>query len=257
MSSIEESSVQLSAAWHQTTGENHRRRNETLQDVVLISQENGLSIFGLADGQSGRSHSAEGGRCVLNRIADCIKAHGLREFARCSYQDELKYVLMRNIRRALADLKDELGLSDVRELSSTLMMIAVDEKTGEYMTIHLGDGAIIGARSDGSIRIVSEPENGMTSQYTYLSTSDDAMMHLRIAFGRIHSYSRIVMVTDGAASICRGSNISLRSRRLIQEAQRDDFAGILSADAPLDDASVIVVDVAPRTQRLTMRIAFD
>lgn len=245
MNEIGESALELYAASNQKTGEEHLRRGEECQDVIYMTHEGPLHIYGLADGQSGKAHSAEGGRRILHTVASCLMAHGLREFINCAHEDELKYVIMRHIRRTLDEMKRELQLEDVKELSSTLVMLAIDTTTGEYMALHLGDGAIIGARCDGSMRMISEPENGMTSRYTYLSTSGDAMMHLRISFGTATAYSRIILVTDGASSICRGGNILPRSKFLIRGSDRHTLVGVMDEETPSDDASIIVIDVMP------------
>lgn len=248
MNDIGDSPLELHAASNRKTGAEHLRRGEGCQDAMLITHEGSLHVYGLADGQSGKTHSAEGGLRILHTVAACLTAHGLREFTHCAHEDEMKYVIMRHIRRALSGMANELQLPDVKELSSTLVMIAVDDRTGEYMTLHLGDGAVIGARHDGSMRFISEPENGVTGRYTYLTTSGDAMLHLRISFGQADAYSRIIMLTDGASGFCRGKNVSPRARQLIRSAGREALAAALDGETPADDASIIVIDVAPRSR---------
>ena len=76
------------------------------------------------------------------------------------------------------------------------------------MTIHLGDGGILGKRSDGSLNLISAPENGITSKYTWLTTSEGALLHLRIGFGQISNYNQVVMFTDGAEEMICNSRPS-------------------------------------------------
>lgn len=94
------------------------------------------------------------------------------------------------------------------------------------MTVHLGDGAILGVKGEGAPQLISAPENGVTAQYTWLTTSDGALGHLRVAFGRSAPWRRVVLVTDGARALCCGRNIPLRARELLA---RGGAAEVLAA----------------------------
>ncbi len=131
------------------------------------------------------------------------------------------------------------------EFASTIVAFAWDTRTGDYLIIHLGDGAIIGIQKEGELKMLSSPENGLTTNQTWLTTSRDALIHLRLCFGQISSYDRIIMFTDGADVLARGKNIPSGSSQLMGNGKREDIAAFVSESNPMDDASCIVVDFRP------------
>ena len=68
-------------------------------------------------------------------------------------------------------------------------------------------------------------------------------MHLRIGFGQISNYSQVVMCTDGAEAICRGTNISAVIRRILNENEdASQLAAMICDSRPSDDATFIAID---------------
>ena len=122
--------------------------------------------------------------------------------------------------------------------------MAVDANTKDYLIIHLGDGSVVGVNTENSSIMLSAPDNGITSRYTWLTTSADAMKHLRIYKGSVENLKRIVLVTDGATMLCRGRNIVKKAEHILCDMENPcNIINTIKKGDPLDDASCIVVDL--------------
>lgn len=223
------------------TGRNNEARNAGCEDVFSICETSRIMFYGLADGQSGKARCTAGGTQVLDAVFRFIAEKGIDGMRQYEHSDELQYELIRCVRSSIAALAGAED-TDRAEYASTLVVFAFDVQTRDYVLLHLGDGGIIACQNDGEIRMLSAPENGMTSQYTWLTTSQEALHHLRIGFGNLCAYRRILMITDGATVFARGKNIPERSRAMIRNGSREELVACLSGSEPTDDASFIVID---------------
>lgn len=229
------------------TGARHLRAGEMCQDAALFGERGELAFYALADGQSGTRFGAEGAQAVLAVIRAYIERRGLALLASYVYTDEIQYELTQLLRRELRRLSHLHGAPET-EFGSTAVVFAICRRTGRYMTLHLGDGAILGVRREGTLQLISAPENGVTGQYTWLTTSDGVPGHLRIGFGRIGPWRRIVLLTDGAGALCCGRNIPPRSRLLLMRGEAEEILAAVEKSRPADDASCIVLDLAPAAE---------
>lgn len=225
----------------QQTGLSHIQNHQPSQDVVLNYTNSTVSILGLADGQSSKKMSAVGGQVVLEHVAAFIDRVGMDSIMSYRYKDELVYDIMRVIRECLQE-KAETSNIDIDDLSSTLVLIAIDKTSGRFVTMHLGDGIILGVHNE-SIICISLPDNGVTSQYTWLTTSQGALNHLRINYGDIADYDRIILVSDGAYDICHGKRIQQRARHLLLSAKQNDIIEYMLRSQHEDDATIIISDI--------------
>jgi len=225
------------------TGKYHIAENLSCEDVYFTLDEGSFHFYGLADGQSGKCFCAVGGREALIAIAQYIKGRTIPHLIHYEYLDEMQYELIRAIRSTLSQLSDEHH-ADISEFSSTIIAVAVDAHTKDYLIIHLGDGSVVGVNRENSTIMLSTPDNGITSQYTWLTTSTDAMKHLRIYKGSVDNLKRLILLTDGATMLCRGRNVVKKAEPILCDL--DDPGCIISEikkGNPLDDASCIVVDL--------------
>lgn len=110
-------------------------------------------------------------------------------------------------------------------------------------------------KGEGTPQLISAPENGVTAQYTWLTTSDGALGHLRVAFGRSAPWRRVVLVTDGARALCCGRNIPLRARELLARGGAAEVLAAVRESRPEDDASCIVLDRAPLEENAPRKCA--
>lgn len=179
----------------------------------------------------------------MTALAQYVQEKTIPRLSHCEFLDEVQYELIRVIRNTLCGLCAEHH-ADLSEFSSTIIAVAIDANTGDYLVIHLGDGAVVGVNGENSSILLSAPENGITGQYTWLTTSADAMSHLRICTGSVKNIKRIVLLTDGATMLCRGRNIVKRAEPVLCDLNDPEkIVNEIRKGKPLDDASCIVVDL--------------
>lgn len=220
----------------QKTGTRHLQAGQPCEDVVVIIREPEFWFCGLADGQSGKRHGAEGGRACLEVLAAWIRDRGVEQVRRYPYPDELPCMMMQQVRACLKNMAD-----DMEEYASTLLGLALDPVSGQSFFFHLGDGGLTAVRSDGSLVMLSAPENGPSARYTWLTTSNNAVSHLSIGFCSLETMKRLIFLTDGATALCRGSCI--RAGELLKTGTTEQILERLKASDPADDASCIVLDL--------------
>lgn len=226
------------------TGARHLQEGMPCEDVLVRIEEPDFCFFGLADGQSGKRFGAAGGRASLDAVAAYVRRQGIEKMADYPFPDEFPCLMMREIRAGLRSVQAGRG-GAYGDYASTLLAVGVDPVSDRYVFAHLGDGCLLAVREDGSLVLLSPPENGFTAQYTWLTTSENAVSHLQIGFGSLRGLKRMVLLTDGAACLCRGRNIPRPARELLQSGSRMQILELLKASDHADDASCIVLDVLP------------
>lgn len=225
------------------TGRSHLEDGLACEDVTFTAQTAGFRFFGLADGQSGKRFCTVGGLTVLKAIAQYIAEKTMPALIKCAYPDEIQYELIRAIRGTLSGLSQAYQ-EDITAFSSTVVAVAVDTDSKDYLAIHLGDGAILGVKSETGPFMLSAPENGITHQYTWLTTSPNALRHLRLYRGSVKNLERMVLLTDGATMLCRGGNITKKAVSVLCDLSKPEgIPEAIQKGKPLDDASCIVVDL--------------
>ena len=222
------------------TGRRHRAENMPCEDSCLIIEKNYFQFYGLADGQSGKRFSKIGGQTVLTAVASYLETKGIQALIQYRYKDEIQYDLTHIIRNTISRLGLEYNTAE-KEFSSTVVAVAVNPEAGIYMTVHLGDGGIIGLNQDDDLTFLSSPENGITRCYTWLTTSADSMLHLRIGFGQMDKYKKVLLFTDGASAVCYGKNIMPELKTLLADCDEPGaLIRYLRESNPDDDASIVV-----------------
>lgn len=105
----------------------------------------------------------------------------------------------------------------------TLVLLAVNTKTQQYVTVHVGDGLIAKITKDKT-EIISYPENGVTKQYTYMVNSPNVMKHLRVKSSDYGSETEFFVCTDGATEHCYSTKQYIQRVKIIKNCNffRDD-----------------------------------
>lgn len=219
-------------------GARNRAAHIPCEDRILLQQWPDLLFLGLADGQSRKSHCGQGAWETLNVLARTVRELGIGWMLDHPFPDELPVLLMQQIRRNLLDSARADG-ADFQDYASTLLALAADPATGRYLLIHLGDGCAIGLSEDGRLRMLSAPENGIDRHSTWLTTTRNAVLHLRITRGALPSQKRIFLMSDGAVRLCRGQHISFMGHQLMHSGSWRSLRKFLSKSTPEDDASCI------------------
>lgn len=223
------------------TGSVHLSRQEACEDVIYVEETEAYCFYGLADGQSGKRFGSKGGLVCLKRLAEYVSVHGVRSLAEYRFPDELPCMLTQEIRRCLLAQAERDG-GDFSDYASTLLAIAIDPIEKQYILLHLGDGCALGVYPDDSVMMLSCPENGLTQYHTWLTTSDHAASHFRVTFGTLRNQKRMVFLSDGADSLCRGKNILPRAKTLLCRGSREEVVAFVRSSRPEDDAGCIVLD---------------
>ena len=228
------------------TGSIHEKMGAACEDVALIRETPDLRFFGLADGQGGQSHCVFGGQETLRQTAAMLRAVPPGLLAKYRYTDALRFALIRRFRERIALYARLYGVPESR-FASTLVSFAVDPQTGDYVIVHLGDGCILGILQSGEIRMLSTPDNGLTRQETWLTTSEQALAHLRLKYGNVRGYRRILLLSDGAECLCKGRNISPWARHNLPGLEPKRILEHMRRSVPADDASCVVIDICPKS----------
>ena len=238
---VQSSSRDCESAYTTITGLRNSKEKKLNEDVVLIDESSDLFFYGLADGQSGKKYCREGGLETLKTVFQYLRQEGIDRLTAREHVDEIQYEVIRLIRKTIDELASK-EKTEKADFSSTLVVIAFDRRTKKYIIIHLGDGGIIGIRKENKdVTMVSPPDNGLTTNYTWLTTSQDALYHLRISFGKIETFSRVLLFSDGATEIAHGKYISERTKTLIRNKTQEEIISGLNT-TPIDDATCIIVD---------------
>ena len=118
-----------------------------------------------------RRKTRDGRRPVLSEaISDYIESVGIGNVLNAPFPDELPCAFVKAFRKKLLSLAENNSAS-IQEFASTLLAVAVDLRSGNYILLHLGDGCAISIPHACDPIPISAPENGITSHHTQLTTS--------------------------------------------------------------------------------------
>ena len=174
-------------------GTSHLEQGKRCEDVIkALKNEETIAIV-LADGAGSFSKAFEGATIVSERCSRWL----IKNFDRAYSSKSLKHMLLYNvIRRSLNCYakKNQIGF---KELSSTLLFVAI--KDNRYIAGHIGDGVIGIITKDGDNVALSEPERGEFANNTYFTTSPRVSKHFRLHKGMISNIDSFFMMSDGAA----------------------------------------------------------
>ena len=107
----------------------------------------------------------------------------------------VQFNVITNIQTELYKLCDKYRVK-ISGLHSTLLGLAIDNDTDRFLAIHLGDGKI-DVKSEGKIRTMSYPENGVNKSYTFLTTAHKVGSHLRVFRGELKDITEFILMSDG------------------------------------------------------------
>lgn len=222
----------------QIIGEAHLKKNEKMQDVVCQKETKVMKAWGLTDGQG--ENSVIGGEKVLSEIFEYIFNMGIAKLRDRKFQDEIRYEIMRLVRMKIEQLSEEYSAKP-SSFSSTIIIFCVDFELDKYMIIQLGDGCVIAKDSLNKLHMISKPDNGVTNNYTWLTTSEEAVSHLRIQYGDLDDKEKIFIMSDGMDCICYGKNILNVGKELLKNGMTEDIFKYAKESKPQDDATCIIL----------------
>ena len=166
-------------------GTRHTDLGLPCQDAVCLRQGRDkatghtISAAVLCDGAGSVPYAREGAQAVSEAVAGML-VQGYSRLESAS-RPAARQTLMRCVRRTLSRMSRALGCP-VWQLASTLVAVALDETARTMLTIHLGDGVILGLDGRGRAVSLSAAENGRFCNETWFTTSRDATRHLRLGW---------------------------------------------------------------------------
>lgn len=213
-------------------GIRHRRNGMECQDYAEMKRTDDRISIALVDGRGDTDVNAK----AVKRITKTLNEFMLVFFEEISQMDEktIAYNLMLQVEREIGEMSKEYEVAN-EELASTLLAFCIDEKKGKYCAIHLGDGVIALKDNRDTIQPLSMPTNGISSNQTILSTSEDAMSFVKIYRGSIETIKGVMLASDG---IYNGREDWKRLGMYFSEKVED-----VILEQKVDDQSVITMHV--------------
>lgn len=210
---------------------NQGKERTECKDVEYTLITGDRQIYSLADGITAGKYSAVGARRVQETLGDFL-ANVPEDVLLNSEKVKKNGILL--LKNALCRLAEE-EKTQINEFSSTLMMLVIQKKTGIVRWIHIGDGMIFKV-DQGKPEIVSRPRNGITSRYTYVTTSMNMERHFRT--GIIEKPKNLGMMTDGAAKLFYKNREFTEEGKKILSQGINHTARILEKRSEEDDQSI-------------------
>lgn len=172
------------------TGTGHRQHGVPCQDAAAGFDAGTACCIALADGAGSRWDSHFAAAAVTEALSRSLA----RNFdAWYALPDEA--LSCRLVAEACAAVETARPGT---EAACTLLLFSAD-CTGRCLLIHLGDGAALGAGTDGPV-LLSAPENGETRELTYFVSTPGAAGHLRIARALPPGCHSVLLCSDGSAA---------------------------------------------------------
>ena len=242
---------QWSVASATARGRSHVKNEILCQDKVaeLVTHHSSGWFYGisLSDGAGSCKFSDKGAEFISEKILELLQ----RNFKKTYNAKNLSKVLVLFIEKELKLFSEEKKIN-FKELSSTLLFIVV--KNNKYIIGHIGDGVIGGLMNDGSIRVLSEPENGEFHNSTYFTTSQNHKNRLRMQKGTVKEIIGFILMSDGAAESLYDSNkkelskaninminwLTLGSENKVTEALSKNLSNLITQKT-LDDCSIAIM----------------
>ena len=175
-----------------------RTEGSGAENHFMIRADRSDALFcGLAGGSA-----AEGKRIALTQTEKMITDIGVSRIIRRLreerfYRDVFRFSLLSGIREEIMEAAEKSGM-DAGEMGSSLLLFVMDAENGDYLTVQLGKGLIMGTDTDGGIRRIGPPDSGHSLLDPPGTVSPDALERLRIGFGNAAPYRRIVLTADSA-----------------------------------------------------------
>lgn len=141
----------------------------------------------------------------------------------------VRFNVITNVQTELYNLCEKYGVK-ISDLHSTLLGLAIDNDTDRFIAIHLGDGKI-DVKSEGKIRTMSYPENGVNKSYTFLTSAHKVGSHIRVFRGGLKDITEFVLMSDGWNEKMKGRN-QVFSKDIFSLAEERQY---------IDDVSLIAL----------------
>lgn len=175
-------------------GTYHKQHGIENQDAIKVGMKDDYFFCAISDGCGSSKYAKQAAEVVVDVSIDFSYDLVLKN-NKIESLKELPYVLQLELQN-----KSQILNLDFNELKSTLVLFVLNLKTKRYYIAHIGDGIVICGD-----QVLSYPENGMTSQFTYFANQEDVLKHFRINTGILKNQS-VLISTDGLFNNCYNTN---------------------------------------------------
>ncbi len=190
-------------------GMSHELQGIPCQDAVKKCIKDNRFAVVLCDGAGSVENSEIGSNFVCSFLSNYL----------CENITTL-YKLQENeiVQTVYETLKEKAKLEHI-SLDCTLLAVAGDG-INEDIILHIGDGIIIGENEIDEPWVISEPENGEESYYTYFLSGEDAIKHFRVIKSNYNSY---LLTSDGISNLlCNGYEVKSATNIMIDWLKNND-----------------------------------
>ena len=176
---------------HSVRGKAHKENGAPCQDKTYYLNKDDLHVISLADGAGSSKYSDKGAKIVTKFIEEFLCDNFDNLYSDIENKQFIKKIIDGIVNKIHSTYKG----SEITDYSSTLLFVAV--RRDKYVLGHIGDGSIA-INTDGSIKVISEPENGESLNSTYFFTSESPTDHLRLQRGVINGDTSFILMSDGS-----------------------------------------------------------
>lgn len=175
-------------AWAVCQGTAHIQESTPCQDAVIGWQSKNSAVIVLADGAGSSPHSSEGAETVVKAVCELMKKWCISNepVDPAALKKQIIHCCLESLSR---------NAHPPEEQACTLLLCAA-RLDGHYFCAHIGDGYIFLSENE-KIQLLSDAENGETSQETVFITCPDASEHLRLVYGTVVPGQTILLCSDG------------------------------------------------------------
>lgn len=208
-------------------GVRNQKQGLLCQDYVYYHEKDSVQSITLADGSGITDYARLGAEHTCKVLGILLTEH-FNEL--CDIDKGLvQFNVITNIQTELYNLCEKYGVK-ISDLHSTLLGLAIDNDTDRFIAIHLGDGKI-DVKSEGKIRTMSYPENGVNKSYTFLTSAHKVGSHIRVFRGGLKDITEFVLMSDGWNEKMKGRN-QVFSKDIFSLAEERQY---------IDDVSLIAL----------------
>lgn len=230
-------------------GRSHITTGTPCQDKTYTYVANNVNVIALADGAGSAKLSHYGAETVIKYI--CTELTKMFDYY---FAENDGVIVKRQITTGLLNSLSKKAIQlkcEVKDLASTLLLAAIKDE--RFIIAHIGDG-VIGYLKNDELKIASQPENGEFVNTTVFTTSEDAIMTMKLIKGNLGQIKGFVLMSDGTeASLYNKKEKKLAevikkimqmtvilSPSKVEEQLQQSFENIIS-QATTDDCSMAIL----------------
>ena len=207
-------------------GKRNQEQGLLCQDSVYYYKNEAVQSITLADG-SGETDYARIGSEHTCKVLGMLLTGCFNELYVMD-KSLVRFNVITNVQTELYNLCEKYGVK-ISDLHSTFLGLAIDNDTDRFIAIHLGDGQI-NIKSEGKIRTMSYPENGVNKSYTFLTSAHKVGSHIRVFRGELKDITEFVLMSDGWNEKMKGEKhfIAKDIISLAEERQYTDDVSLIA-----------------------------